>query len=91
MSDTTRCGTITGNHFDLTHGRSDLLTPAFSHRGPSDDQQFETMDAGHLLYLLLNSDNPNMLFRAPVSDPKVRRLCHMVDLVLMSKCRTSWT
>lgn len=37
--------------------------------GPSDDQQFETMDAGHLLYLLLNNDHSNMLFRAPVSKP----------------------
>ncbi|KAK3705923.1 hypothetical protein LTR37_013076 [Vermiconidia calcicola] len=38
--------------------------------GPSDEQQFETMDAGHYLYLLLESDRPNMLFRAPVSNPK---------------------
>ncbi|GAB1735556.1 hypothetical protein NU219Hw_g4134t1 [Hortaea werneckii] len=37
--------------------------------GPSDDQQFETMDAGHLLYLLLNNDHANMLYRSPVSKP----------------------
>ncbi|TKA23676.1 hypothetical protein B0A50_06512 [Salinomyces thailandicus] len=38
--------------------------------GPSDDQQFETMDAGHLLYLLLNSDHPTLLFRSPVASPE---------------------
>jgi len=39
--------------------------------GPSDDQQFETMDAGHYLYLILNSDNTaNYLYRSPVLDPE---------------------
>ena len=39
-------------------------------RGPSDDAQFETMDAGHFLYLLLDSQEPNPLFHAPVEDPR---------------------
>ncbi|KAK5126839.1 hypothetical protein LTR08_004589 [Meristemomyces frigidus] len=43
--------------------------------GPSDDQQFEAMDAGHLLYLMLNSDHHNMLFRSPVSNPG-----HVLDI-----------
>lgn len=44
--------------------------------GPSDDQQFETMDAGHLLYLLLNSDHPTLLFRSPVASPE-----YILDIV----------
>lgn len=43
--------------------------------GPSDDQQFETMDAGHLLYLVLESDKKNPLFRAPIDDPQ-----HILDV-----------
>ncbi|KAK4543436.1 hypothetical protein LTR36_005579 [Oleoguttula mirabilis] len=43
--------------------------------GPSDDQQFETMDSGHLLYLILNSDHHNMLFRSPVLNPH-----HVLDI-----------
>lgn len=39
-------------------------------RGPSDDQQFETMDAGHLFYLLMESDHDNPLFRSPLKSPK---------------------
>jgi hypothetical protein len=37
--------------------------------GPSDDRQFETMDAGHLLYLILESDKQNPLFRSPLTEP----------------------
>lgn len=37
--------------------------------GPSDEKQFETMDAGHLLYLILESDKKNPLFRAPIDEP----------------------
>lgn len=42
-------------------------------RGPSDEQQFETMDAGHFLYLLLESDRTNMLFRSPIQNPEVKQ------------------
>lgn len=38
-------------------------------RGPSDDQQFETMDAGHLFYLLMESEHDNPLFRSPLMSP----------------------
>lgn len=37
--------------------------------GPSDEQQFETMDAGHVVYLLLESHEANPLFRSPIDDP----------------------
>lgn len=38
--------------------------------GASDETQFETMDLAHLVYLILMSDHENMLFRAPVRNPK---------------------
>ncbi|CAG8190270.1 unnamed protein product [Penicillium nalgiovense] len=37
---------------------------------PSDEKQFETYEAGHLVALIMDSDNDNPLFRAPVKDPK---------------------
>jgi SAM-dependent methyltransferase len=37
---------------------------------PSDEQQFEAMDAGHLLYLLLESDKEVPFFRAPMTNPQ---------------------
>jgi hypothetical protein len=36
--------------------------------GPSDEQQFETMEAGHLLYTILDSQEENPLFRSPIPD-----------------------
>jgi trans-aconitate methyltransferase len=38
--------------------------------GPVDDQQYETQNAGHVMYLVLDSNRPNPLFRSPVSDPQ---------------------
>ena len=43
--------------------------------GPSDEQQFETLNAGHLLYLVLDSYQPNPLFRSPVTYPH-----HVLDI-----------
>lgn len=37
--------------------------------GPSDEQQYETLNAGHLMYLVLDSNQPNPLYRAPVTYP----------------------
>ncbi|KGO75622.1 hypothetical protein PITC_050520 [Penicillium italicum] len=37
---------------------------------PSDEKQFETYEAGHLVALVMDSDYDNPLFRAPVKDPK---------------------
>ncbi|CAI7617720.1 unnamed protein product [Penicillium crustosum] len=38
---------------------------------PSDDQQFESLEAGHLLCILLDSNTGNPLYQAPLKDPKV--------------------
>ncbi|KAJ5279738.1 hypothetical protein N7478_005110 [Penicillium angulare] len=35
---------------------------------PSDEEQFETYEAGHIVALLMNSDHHNSLFRAPVGE-----------------------
>ncbi|KAJ5107355.1 hypothetical protein N7456_004030 [Penicillium angulare] len=35
---------------------------------PSDEEQFETYEAGHIVDLLMNSDHHNPLFRAPVGE-----------------------
>jgi SAM-dependent methyltransferase len=41
--------------------------------GPSDERQFETMDAGHAVYILLEADtedpHKNILFRSPIAEP----------------------
>ncbi|KAJ5310324.1 oxidoreductase [Penicillium atrosanguineum] len=43
---------------------------------PSDDQMFETYEAGHLVAMVLDSDKENPLFRSPVgSQPK-----HVLDI-----------
>ncbi|RDW56365.1 hypothetical protein BP5796_13240 [Coleophoma crateriformis] len=36
--------------------------------GPADELQFETMEAGHLLYTILDSGEENQLFRSPIGD-----------------------
>ncbi|KAJ5730705.1 uncharacterized protein N7483_005213 [Penicillium malachiteum] len=38
--------------------------------GPSDEQQFEALEAGHLVALVMDSESRNPLFQAPVKDPK---------------------
>ncbi|KIW74934.1 hypothetical protein Z517_11705 [Fonsecaea pedrosoi CBS 271.37] len=43
--------------------------------GPSDEQQFETLNAGHVLYLVLDSNQPNPLFRSPIEEP-----LHILDI-----------
>ena len=42
---------------------------------PSDEQPFEAMDAGHLIYLLLESDKENPFFRCPIANPQ-----HILDI-----------
>ncbi|KAJ5567881.1 hypothetical protein N7450_010367 [Penicillium hetheringtonii] len=45
-------------------------------RVPSDDQMFETYEAGHLVTIILDSERENPLFRSPIGDdPK-----HILDL-----------
>ena len=36
--------------------------------GPSDEQQFETFEAGHLMYQILDSQEENTLFRSPIPE-----------------------
>ncbi|KAJ5743227.1 hypothetical protein N7533_010329 [Penicillium manginii] len=43
--------------------------------GPADEQQFESYEAGHLTYLVVDSETPNPLFQAPVTNPK-----HILDV-----------
>ena len=42
---------------------------------PSDEQQFETYEMGHLACLLMNAEGPNPLFLSPVPSPK-----HVLDI-----------
>ncbi|KAH9819837.1 Methyltransferase domain-containing protein [Teratosphaeria destructans] len=59
---------------DTTSLASTLMRGHIEHgrKAPVDEQQFATMDAGHYLYLLMNSivSPDNLLFRAPITDPK---------------------
>ncbi|KXG52938.1 uncharacterized protein PGRI_081930 [Penicillium griseofulvum] len=41
---------------------------------PSDEQQFETYEAGHLVDLIMDSDQPNPLFRSPIGSDRERPL-----------------
>lgn len=50
--------------------------------GPADEQQFESYEAGHLVYVLLDSGRKNPLFHSPVKNPK-----HVLD---MGTGRGSW-
>ncbi|KAJ5832524.1 hypothetical protein N7474_000835 [Penicillium riverlandense] len=46
---------------------------------PSDEQQFETYEAGHLVDLVLDSDQDNPLFRAPIGHDREETL-HILDI-----------
>ncbi|KAI2716311.1 hypothetical protein DTO039G3_7932 [Penicillium roqueforti] len=39
--------------------------------GPSDEQQFEALEAGHLVGVVMDSETNNPLFQAPIKNPKV--------------------
>ncbi|KAJ5357086.1 hypothetical protein N7517_011695 [Penicillium concentricum] len=41
---------------------------------PSDEQQFETYEAGHIVDLIMDSDQPNPLFRSPIGTDRERPL-----------------
>ncbi|OAL31019.1 hypothetical protein AYO20_08440 [Fonsecaea nubica] len=59
----------------LSWEQDGVLTGGSSDEGPSDEQQFETLNAGHVLYLVLDSNQPNPLFRSPVKEP-----LHVLDI-----------
>ncbi|KAJ5655858.1 hypothetical protein N7507_007808 [Penicillium longicatenatum] len=45
-------------------------------RGPSDDQQFEAFEIGHMVFLVLDHHQPSPFFRSPIGDsPK-----HILDI-----------
>ncbi|KAJ5666899.1 hypothetical protein N7462_011308 [Penicillium macrosclerotiorum] len=44
--------------------------------GPSDEQQFEAFEIGHILHLVLDNDEPNPLFRSPIGDSPT----HILDI-----------
>lgn len=52
----------------IEHGRRYQTLREGQYWGPSDEQQFETMEAGHVLYSVLDSQEPNHLFHAPVEN-----------------------
>ena len=43
---------------------------------PTDEKQWLSMEAGHLLFLILDSQHSNTLFRSPIS-PKAQ---HVIDI-----------
>lgn len=44
---------------------------------PADEKQFESYSAGHLTHLILESQQMNPLFRAPIKEDKLH---HVLDL-----------
>ncbi|CEJ58759.1 hypothetical protein PMG11_07405 [Penicillium brasilianum] len=60
----------------LENGRRYQATKEDSYWGPSDEQQFEAFEISHILFLVLDHNQPNPLFRAPIGDsPK-----HILDI-----------
>ncbi|KAJ6029877.1 hypothetical protein N7460_010143 [Penicillium canescens] len=60
----------------LENGRRYQATKEDDYWGPSDEQQFEAFEIGHMVFLVLDFNQPNPLFRAPIGDsPK-----HILDI-----------
>ncbi|KAJ5584793.1 uncharacterized protein N7459_004593 [Penicillium hispanicum] len=67
----------TGRNLELTIARRSYQTLSNKEslsqaddRVPSDDQMFETYEAGHLVTLVLEAERENPLFRSPIKNPK---------------------
>ncbi|CDM33594.1 unnamed protein product [Penicillium roqueforti FM164] len=55
----------------LENGRRYQAIKEDDYWGPSDEQQFEAFEIGHLMFLVLDHDQPNPLFRSPIgASPK---------------------
>ncbi|OQE90316.1 hypothetical protein PENNAL_c0012G10148 [Penicillium nalgiovense] len=52
----------------VENGRRYQATKEDDYWGPSDEQQFEAFEIGHMMFLVLDHDQPNSLFRAPIGD-----------------------
>ncbi|KAJ5151931.1 hypothetical protein N7492_010226 [Penicillium capsulatum] len=60
----------------MENGRRYQTLKQEGYMNPSDEQMFETYEAGHLVALILDSERDNPLFRSPIGDkPK-----HILDL-----------
>ncbi|KAJ5556760.1 hypothetical protein N7494_000675 [Penicillium frequentans] len=92
QSETTSiASTIARGRFE--NGRRYQATKEDDYWGPSDEQQFEAFEIGHMVFLVLDHEQPNPLFRAPICDsPKViayRGGCHL-NVPLTSQSRIFW-
>lgn len=52
----------------VENGRRYQTTREGEYWGPSDEKQFESMEAAHIVYYILESKRKNPLFRSPISD-----------------------
>ncbi|KAJ5755544.1 hypothetical protein N7533_005087 [Penicillium manginii] len=52
----------------LENGRRYQAIKDDDYWGPSDEQQFEAFEIGHMVFLVLDHNEPNPLFRAPIGD-----------------------
>ncbi|KAF3011295.1 hypothetical protein E8E15_002626 [Penicillium rubens] len=52
----------------MENGRRYQATKEEDYWGPSDQQQFEAFEIGHMVFLVLDHDQPNSLFRAPIGN-----------------------
>ncbi|KAJ5386837.1 hypothetical protein N7509_009378 [Penicillium cosmopolitanum] len=54
----------------MDHGRRYQTLREGKYWGPSDERQFEALEAGHLVSLVMDSETHNPLFQAPIKNPK---------------------
>lgn len=47
--------------------------------GPSDEKQWESMNAAHIVYMILDSREKNRLFRSPIDEGE-KRLQNILDV-----------
>ncbi|KAJ5296612.1 uncharacterized protein N7443_007505 [Penicillium atrosanguineum] len=76
------------------NGRRYQATKEDDYWGPSDEQQFEAFEIGHMVFLVLDHNQPNPLFRAPIGEhPKLslHRGNHGSNVPLTSQYRIFWT
>lgn len=63
----------------IENGRRYQTVKEGTYWGPSDEQQFETFEAGHLVYQILDCQEENILFRSPIPDNA--QVCNGLSLV----------
>ncbi|KGO40325.1 hypothetical protein PEX1_062550 [Penicillium expansum] len=52
----------------LENGRRYQAIKEDDYWGPSDEQQFEAFEIGHMMFLVLDHEQPNPFFRSPIGD-----------------------